>query len=105
MPTPRNRPVVCGSHVSFSCVFDLGQSCRNEVSSSLGSSEVWQRSKQKPLEIRHLGTASEQLRLQCYVASGRVEGTCAHDPGCFEGSWKFRAKWNIFTSLWDMAVY
>lgn len=52
-----------GSHVSFSFVFlfGLGQSCSNEVSSSLGSSEVWQRSKQKRPEVRHLGTSSEQL--------------------------------------------
>lgn len=39
----------------------FGQSCSNEVSSPLGSSEVWQRSKQKPPEIRHLGTSGEQL--------------------------------------------
>lgn len=39
----------------------FGAKLFNEVSSSLGSSEVWQRSKQKRPEVRHLGTSSEQL--------------------------------------------
>lgn len=98
--------------VSLLFLFGSGQNYSNEVSSPLGDSEVWQRSKQKPPEIRHLGTASEQLRVQCHMSADGAgprhqagwKGHKLSDPGRFEGSWKFSTKLNIFNCLWDMAV-
>jgi len=82
--TPQNMPVMC-----LTCEFLLcfclvqGKAVERKFLVPWGGLEVWQRSKQKPLEIRHLGTAGEQRRVQCYVsvdghqASSRVEGTQA----------------------------